>query len=190
MTLPPTLHPHLPQHLIETLAKEGDGTIREALFAVLHAGAAVNLMQTEHQLEALSFALKNCDLELCATRLANITHPEACDHNGLSSSAVQYIGLLGLRVSSSRNACIKMLQRAVLWSEGDVAQEALGYLLDLLYLTDFNEEACQCYVNLFAYFGRAKRYESHASTLAYGILRQVKNIGPQSPYYARMVLDH
>jgi len=179
--LPPTLHPRLPSHLVASLTKEGDISLRFSLFAFIHALAIddatkwLDTIAEEYRVEALGYVAQQCNAEtvsLLHDKFTLLGGWEQCERQP-SIATVQLIGLIGLRVKSARESCIEALQRAVYWREDEVCYTAISYLLDLLYLSDNNDRYDQCLSKLLRYFVRGTRYERIVAAIAYAILRRV-----------------
>lgn len=176
--LPPTLHPNLPPHLVETLLI-GSSDVRQALFALLHtcsgALAWIEDIRKDFSIEALSYAFEHGNIEDTSGLLekAKLGIGWIQLESQMSLHAIKLIGLHGLREPSVRATCIRLLQRAVFWGEGEAASEALYNLLDLLYVSEPTDEHMQCLKKMLLYFSRGKRHENNYVMLAYGILRHV-----------------
>lgn len=187
--IPPTLHPHLPPALVDTVLSYGSSDTRKALFALLHAGdnslAWIENLKPEFHLEALGYAILQSSPEKIHVLFEKSKDCLGWNHQDsqLSLHAIRFIGVYGLRHPSERSSCINVLSRALYWSDGEVSTQALLLLLDLLYIGDLNEGSMQILLNLLGFFSQGKRYESNFITIAYAILRQVLgNISnPNSP---------
>jgi hypothetical protein len=172
--LPPTLHPNLSPHLVETLLISGSSDVRQALFALLHtcSGALswIADIRKDFSIEALSYAFEHGNIEDTSGLLEKAKPGIGWiqQESQMSLHAIKLIGLHGLREPSVRATCIRILQRAVFWGEGEAASEALNNLLDLLYVSEPTNEHMQCLKKMLLYFSRGKRHENNYVMLAYG----------------------